>query len=319
MGSYKKTFAQDMVNSQYYSAPIAYNPAGGAFSYAPKFNLSYRDQMPFYNRAFINIGLNYDQYFDILHGGIGVNVQNDRYMKGIYNTFRVDLNYHLRIFLQKNLTLNIGFGAGLYDRKLNWNKLTFDDMIHLPLGFEDSNGNPFTTTQTRPDQENYLRPDFSTGAFLFSTKAFAGISVRHLSQPSDYFYDQNTALNRNYLLQAGYEFYLQKKIKITPNLIASYQDTRFQGNLGVNIFFKPVWAGAYYRRSINASQSMIFVLGFQKEMFKIGYSYDLGISRFASMKYGAHELNLTIQLEESEQGKRQRRMSKNISCPSFLK
>lgn len=312
-------YAQDMINSQYYTAPIAYNPAGGAFSYAPKLGLNYRDQMPFYNRAFVNIGLNYDQYFDVLHGGIGVNIQNDRYMKGIYNTYRAELTYHLRIFLQKKLALNLGFGAGMFNRKLNWNKLTFDDMIHIPLGFEDSNGTTFTSAQALPDRDSYMRPDFSAGAFLFSERAFAGFAVRHLSQPNDYFYDQNVVLKRNFILQAGYEFYLQKKIKITPNLIASYQDNRFQGNLGVNFYTAPIWAGLYYRRGMNASQAMIFVVGFQKDIFKVGYSYDLGISRFASMKYGAHELTLSLQLEESERGKRQRRMSKNISCPSFIK
>ena len=45
------------------------------------------------------------------------------------------------------------------------------------------------------------------------------------------------------------------------------------------------------------SDAMLFVLGFQKDALRIGYSYDFTISGFlTSSTGGAHEISLRIQL-----------------------
>jgi type IX secretion system PorP/SprF family membrane protein len=210
-------------------------------------------------------------------------------------------------------------GAGLISKQLNYNRLTFDDMIQLPLGFYDPSGNPFPTAQSAPLRTKYIHPDFSAGLFVFGKKMYAGLAVKHLTQPNEYFYDAQQILQRNYTFHAGYEHIFLKKIKLIPNILASYQGQNLQMNVGVQTEIAPIAAGIYYRRALNASHALIFALGFQKNIFKIGYSYDLGISRFASLHYGAHEITLSVQLAESESGKRKRRMQKNIVCPSFIK
>ena len=71
--------------------------------------------------------------------------------------------------------------------------------------------------------------------------------------------------------------------------------------------------GVWYRNGLENSDAFIFMLGFQQETYKIGYSYDITVSKLANNTAGSHEISLGFMLPVPEQ----RKKIKAIKCPSF--
>jgi len=312
--------AQDIEFSQYNASPLLVNPSFGGMSFAPKVVLHFRDQQFFYNHAFVSLAGTYDQYIDAIHGGIGSSIIADRAGDGIYNQLALYAHYHYRVILKK-ININIGVQAGILHQAINWGKLRFDDMVILPYGFEDSFGSPTISSQVLPNFTKWWRPDFGTGALLFSKKFFVGIAAQHLTQPKIGAYTEAT-LARKYNIYAGYQINLDKRrdvFNLTPHLLAVYHGKDVQVNLGVNSQLQNIICGFQFRHTIQNSDALIYMLGYQKDLWKILYSYDMGIARFGNYKYGSHEIALTIQFEESDWAAKRRKQKNDIKCPGFIK
>ena len=58
---------------------------------------------------------------------------------------------------------------------------------------------------------------------------------------------------------------------------------------------------------------LLFYLAFQTDHMKIGYSYDVTVSKLSSNTAGSHEVSLQMQFECRPKKKKYR----TISCPSF--
>jgi len=80
-------------------------------------------------------------------------------------------------------------------------------------------------------------------------------------------------------------------------------------NLGMYLVKGNFVGGIWYRNF----DAFILLLGFQTGNFKIGYSYDVTISRLAVNTAGSHELSLQLQFECRKKKKKFRL----TSCPSF--
>jgi hypothetical protein len=69
----------------------------------------------------------------------------------------------------------------------------------------------------------------------------------------------------------------------------------------------------WFRNGIENADAFIFQVGVQQEYFKVGYSYDVTVSKLANSTAGAHEVTLGVMLPVPEQKKKVRA----IKCPAF--
>ncbi|MBO4306899.1 MAG: type IX secretion system membrane protein PorP/SprF [Bacteroidales bacterium] len=313
--------AQDVVFSQFYANPLYMNPAFAGSKVCPRISLSYRSQWPALVSAYTTMSASYDQYIDDMHGGVGVVLMTDRQGDhGALSTSSLGVMYAFRFQLARELWVNAALKAGVVNTSLDWEELRFPDMIDKVTGFTG-----MTSAQMPDTNKWYL--DFDAGALIYGPSWYAGFSAAHLTQPSNGFYGV-TRLPIKLTANVGALFNVAEESRrtsslglgtpvISPNLIYQYQAGFHYFNYGVYLDWMPFLVGVWFRNGIGADRwnadAFIFQVGFQQDYFKIGYSYDVTVSKLANNTSGAHELSLGILLPCPER----RHKVKAIRCPSF--
>lgn len=304
------TWAQDPIFSQYYAAPLQVNPAFAGNGYAPSFSLNYRNQWPELN-AYQTYAASYDQYLDIINSGVGVSILADDAGDGTLQSLKISGIYAYRLRVTDNTFVKFGAEASVVQFRLDWDKLLFLDQLDPENGAISPNGNPYPSSEIRPDDLTNLYLDMSAGVLAYSKYLYGGFSIKHLNTPNESFIGVKENLNEGlplrYSLHLGGEiplFQNNKNIKrafISPNLLWIRQADFGQLNTGAYAGLGMFYAGAWYRYSRTNSDAAIFLVGIQKGLFKIGYSYDLTLSALNSEVAGAHEISIGIRLREPEQ------------------
>ena len=101
-----------------------------------------------------------------------------------------------------------------------------------------------------------------------------------------------------------------------------------QLDLGAYFTLAPLVIGTWYRgvpieKSASGTggnrESVVVLLGYRKDHFSIGYSYDLTISKLGLPSGGSHELSLAylFDLNSSSIQKTYQKFKRNLSCPKF--
>ena len=97
--------------------------------------------------------------------------------------------------------------------------------------------------------------------------------------------DPNTKLSRRYTAHVGamipiYEKRLGREVlQLSPNLIFLQQDIYQQINYGLEVIFKSVLAGIWFRQDLLFSYgTVIFSVGYARDKFRFRYSYDAKLS-----------------------------------------
>lgn len=295
--------AQDPVFSQFYMTPLNMNPAFAGNTDLPLIHINYRNQWTSFPTAYSTYAASYDQYFERMNTGIGMQVIVDDAGDGIYKTSSYSGFFSYRLIIKRNLFLKFGVEAGAIQQALNWDKLVFYNQID-PVDGIDPN---LLSGETRPESLNHTRLDVSSGILLYSPKYYFGLSLKHINTPNVSFLNINNNLAQGWpmriSLQGGMQITITERNKkregsfISPNVIFVKQGAFSQINVGAYGGIGLVFAGIWYRHDWTNSDAAIFSLGFKKSWFKIGYSYDLTISKLASQRGGSHELALTLNFD----------------------
>jgi type IX secretion system PorP/SprF family membrane protein len=99
------------------------------------------------------------------------------------------------------------------------------------------------------------------------------------------------------------------KLTISPNVIFRYQKGFMEMNIGSYVKYDMFTFGAWLRNR----DAFILLVGMQFNKFKIGYSYDITVSKLTNQSGGAHEISLGISLKCND-----RKVAfRTLSCPSF--
>jgi type IX secretion system PorP/SprF family membrane protein len=310
----KAANAQDPAFSQFYSNPLYLNPAfaGANNGGCPTSTLNYRDQWPGIGRTYVTYSASYDQHVDALGGGLGVIVAQDKSGSGNLNTLHASLLYSYLLEVNRDFTVKAGFEASYRTLNLDWNNLTFGDMIDPTYGFI------YTTDEDIVNNaSNVSFPDFSAGVLGYTENMFFGFSAHHLTQPDQGFISVSN-LPRKYTAHIGGNFpisrYKNNVTTISPNFLYQKQQEFQQFNYGVYINRGPIVGGLWTRNSVKNFDSFILMFGLVQDAFKFGYSYDITVSNLRnSNTLGAHELSFTIFMPCKSKGK----SFNTISCPSF--
>lgn len=310
--------AQDPHFSQFYANPIYTNPALAGTAVCPRVSLSYRDQWPSIDGAFKTFSASYDQYFDVLSGGIGVYIMSDK-QSDFYRINTAALIYSLRLTLTQNIFLNLAAQANVTNNSLDWDKLVFGDMIDTRYGVIYS-----STMATRPDKTSHTKFDFGAGAVAYGDNWYAGFAATNLTQHDDGFISYNK-IPIKFTANGGLRFNLRRDQRrtnaffgqpiISPNLIYLKQGKFQELNYGAYLDWSPFIFGAWYRQSISFdnSDAIVLLFGLQYGDYKIGYSYDITVSSLANVSGGAHEITLGAKFPCPEK----RKHIQAIKCPSF--
>ncbi len=313
-------YAQDPEFSQFYANPVYLNPAMAGAGICPRAVINYRNQWPGLAKSFVSYNASFDQYVNKLHGGIGVLLNMDNAGDGILKTTQASLIYAFSFRAAENLYFNLALQATFLQKSLNWNLLQFGDQIDPQQGFI------LPTSENPPDNTSVVVPDFSTGvAFGWKGILYGGVAVSHLTEPNLAFYTANSNklpmkitghVGVNINLDkggAGFAEDTEPKFYIAPNLLYQQQGDFHQINAGLYVVRLPIVIGTWFRHNFENADAVIVLVGINYKNLKIGYSYDITISKLKSNTGGAHEISLAWQFNCIEKKRRLRA----INAPGF--
>jgi type IX secretion system PorP/SprF family membrane protein len=313
----QNTYSQDPEFSQFYANPLYLNPALAGATVCPRAIGNFRDQWPSVGGAYITYNASYDQYVSFLHGGVGVLVTADRAGDGNLNTTAFSLMYAYKFNITGHLFASTALQVGYFQRHIAWENLTFEDMIDSQRG-----GFVLPTGEKPPDNYTVGAPDFAAGVMLAYDELFyGGIAVSHLSQPQSGFYGDNTSrLYMKYTVNAGTVINLReggfgddREFSISPNILYQQQFKFHQLNLGMYLTIDPFIGGLWFRYNFENADAIIPFIGIHYKNLRVGYSYDVTLSRLKGISGGAHEVSASWQFPCVEK----RRHIKAIKCPRF--
>jgi len=301
---------QDPAFSQFYANPLYMNPAMAGVEGPAKVSVGYRNQWPGATNPYVTYHASFEKYIEALQGGIGVHVINDRQGGGVFNTLSLDAIYAYHLRVSNDLMVTGGFQASVGQRNMNPT-----DLI-LPTDLIGAG-----TTTLVPYSKVY--PDFAVGFGGFFKNIFGGVAVHHLIEPySSTSEDPNTRLSRRYTVHVGalipiYEKRLGTEVlQLSPNLVFFQQDIYQQLNYGLEVLYRGVIIGAWFRQDLLFSYgTAIFSAGYSNGQFRIRYSYDARLSPpdLHIPTLGAHELSMVVLFENLNKSTKHRA----IKCPKI--
>ncbi len=309
------SMAQDPEFTQFYANPIYLNPAFAGSHGCPRLNINHRNQWPSISGAFITNSISYDQYVNILQGGIAVLITNDMAGQNTLNWSTLNLAYAYHLQMTRTFSLLIGAQATWNQKFLNWNKLSFGDQIDPRRGFIYQTGDLPRGNVLNNNWGTRGFFDVSAGIVGYSKIFYFGFAAKHLNTPQESMILGDSKMPMRFTGHAGanIEFgkgsQYQNVTSISPNVIYTYQDGFMQLNLGTYIKYGVFTAGFWWR----ARDAFILTIGVDAKTFKFGYSYDITISKLTNASGGSHELSMGFNFNCKKKLKKFR----TISCPSF--
>jgi type IX secretion system PorP/SprF family membrane protein len=295
------------------------NPAFTGVTYEHRFVANYRNQWPGIKTAYQTYMASYDYNLSDLNSGLGITVMQDRAgTAGLtHSQFGVNYAYHFKI--SKFSEIRMGANLNYNMKRLNFNKLRFNDQIN--------SGSSISLDAANYEQLNFM--DFAAGALLNSTEYWLGLSAKHLTQPNSSLVGDRVPLPLTISLHGGYRFIIEQKSKelkryISPAFNYRHQQKYDQLDIGVYYYHLPLNVGLWYRglpfkkyaATYSSRESIAILLGFDITEYnlRVGYSYDLTISKLGvSNSLGAHEISLIYEVAKKK--KRNKRIL--VSCPKF--
>lgn len=309
--------AQDPEFTQFYAAPIYTNPAmagTGSCDGGGRVVMNYRNQWPSLPGTFVTTAASYDQHFDRIGGGIGLMVMDDRAGEGLLRSTTVSGIYSFQLRVNRKFTMRFGLEGQYGQRSIDWQRLRFEDQIDPTVGF---------TKQTAENFENNTvgYANFAAGVLGYTERFYGGVAVHNLIEPNQSFFGSADAIvPRRYTAHGGVVIPLDgKKIPestISPNVLFMMQNKFTQMNIGFYYNKGPLVTGLWFRQTFGEfgnSDALMALVGFRKDRFKFGYSYDLTVSDARAAAPGSHEISAGIEWCARTPNVRYRK----LSCPDF--
>ncbi|MCK6618498.1 MAG: type IX secretion system membrane protein PorP/SprF [Cyclobacteriaceae bacterium] len=303
--------AQDPQFSQFYAAPLYLNPALTGSTGQARAGINYRNQWPAIDANFTTMSAYFDYFIEDVNSGVGIILNRDvEGLAGLRST-HIGLQYSYEIQFSKNVGFRPGAQVALYNRDINFNRLTFGDQ------FDPVTGELISPQTAETFNTNFSKTfiDLSLGGVFFTKIAYLGIAAFHLNTPNQSIIDENSPLPVKLSIHGGFKYYMKSGVKgsglyaqqaersISPAFQYRHQGQFDQLDLGVYYTAEPVVLGLWYRgvpfKQVNGfvnNESIVLLLGFTnigaKEALNIGYSYDYTISKLGAGSGGAHEFSL---------------------------
>ncbi len=316
--------AQDTHFTQFYAAPLTLNPAlTGSFDGKYRVSAIYRDQWrgvldnPYTTFATaidlrFPIKFRSSAYKDAAGGGIVFFTDKVPSVDFSNTQLSVSGAYHKSLNVQNNQYISLGFQAGIGQRNVNYENLTFHDQFDGTTGFTDPTGESLPAN-------NISFSDFSVGLnYTFSpnrkTHFFLGAAMHHILEPQvSFFYDKedfngnnDNRLFRKYSGQFSAQFPISDDIQLLPRVLFSTQGPHMEINAGTNFRFKlgdfgstALHLGGWARPVTDESESfrvdaIVGMVGIEYSNVLFGFSYDASLNDLNNSKLGQGAFEISI-------------------------
>jgi type IX secretion system PorP/SprF family membrane protein len=301
--------AQDPTFTQFYANPIYLNPALAGSTGCPRVSMNYRNEWPSLTGNYVTYSLAYDSYVKSISGGLGFIATHDQQGRGTISTTMVGAIYSYNLKVTRKFSMMFGARAAYYQKFLDWNKLTFGDMIDPRRGFIYQTGD----VPRGNGRRGFF--DASAGLVGYTDKFYFGLAAHHLNRPDESMILGTSKLPIRYTAHAGANIKLGRgrfsnSTSIMPNVIYQNQNAVQELSVGSYNKYENFTAGAWFRNR----DAFILCLGITTPKFKVGYSYDITVSKLGNgVSGGSHEVSLGFNFA----CKRKPKNFRKISCPSF--
>lgn len=298
--------AQSLHFSQYFNTPLLINPANTGFNpdYDYRVGINYRNQWASVGNPYKTMSAWGDvkvfrDRFESGWMGIGGSLMKDVAGSGNLSATHATATIAYHQMLGYNSLLSGGFGLAYVNKRVDVNKLTFDNQwngkffdVTIP------SNEPFTNTSV-----SYLDLQMGLNYAYFASDNFyfnAGVSIMHINTPRESFFDptvSNATLSRRYTGFVNASIKLQDLWIVNPNVYVSKMGTAWEAVLGFNANRnlsgdgeKQMVFGLYYRNN----DAIIPMLGYEVNDLKVIASYDATISSLRNLNggRGAYEISL---------------------------
>jgi type IX secretion system PorP/SprF family membrane protein len=330
-----KVVAQDPQFSQFYAAPLYLNPALTGSTGQARAGINYRNQWPAIDANFTTMSAYFDYFIEDKRSGVGIILNRDVEGLAGLRSLSVGLQYSYELEITKNIGFRPGAQVALFNRDINFNRLTFGDQ------FDPVTGNIISPSTAESFNTNFSKTfiDLSLGGVLFTRSAWLGLAAFHLNRPNQSIVDENSPLPTKLSVHGGFKYYMKSGVKgmglyaqdaersLAPAFQYRHQGQFDQLDLGLYYTAEPLVVGLWYRgvpfKQVNGfanNESIVILLGFTnigaKQALNIGYSFDYTISKLGAGSGGAHEFSMVYSWSMRDPRKPPRDKL-IIPCPDF--
>ncbi|MEW6468748.1 MAG: type IX secretion system membrane protein PorP/SprF [Bacteroidota bacterium] len=289
--------------SQYLHNAFVFNPATAGASGSPEFKLVMRSQWTGLKDLSANQQIStFSINAPLREGkvGLGGYVFKDEF--GPVSKTGISGTYAYHINLNSSSKLSFGLSGSMYLYKLNTDALIFD--------IYENTDNVLTT----PGNFKAYTPNLGFGTYYTGEKLFLGLSVPEMiparitsSQNADFFIMQ---VKQHYFLMGGTMLKLSDDVTMKPSMMLKIvKGAPTQAD--VNVMFdlkRSFYVGGSYR----TNDAVVLMFGINlKDMWRLGYSYDMITSNLKQYAKSSHELMISYNL--FKKGKKEDAPSKENS------
>ena len=310
---------QDMQFTQFNAAPLYLNPGFTGATIEHRFATNYRNQWAGIPGHFVNYTFAYDYNLAEFNSGLGLLFAREQAGTGNLGNTEIALLYSYHFQIDKKIFIQPGIKFNYVTRGVDFSKLVFNDQL-------SRGGSSITSDDIKIDNVSYM--DLTAGFLVYSAKFWGGISLNHLNEPNQSLNNGDSRLYMKFSAHGGYKFNLAEGGRKTLN--TSYFNVAFhykaqqkfdQLDIGAYYTRQPFTFGIWYRgipiiksyEGVLNNDALAIILGYEiiDYNLKIGYSYDITVSRLAANSAGSHEVSLIYEVAS----KRKKRRSKRFFVP----
>jgi len=315
-----RAYAQDPQFSQFYASPVYTNPAFAGSSTVGRLVLNTRNQWPSVSGSFTTVNTSYDEHFEAINGGIGIQAHFDEQGTGTLRTVGLNVSYAYLIPVSRKFSIRLALQAGYMQKTVDFSKFLWRSQLGI-------NGFGSGAPQPLPGEGEANITNFAAGFLGYSKNFYFGFATHNIFEPDQSFALTNPAvvapIFRRYTGHVGAIYPLvesrskSRSSYLYPNVI--YMQQGFAGkpfwqlNLGMYVSKGSLVGGLYLRQTSVNTDAIIAIIGLRTEKVKIGFSYDGTVSTANAGAASSYEVSLAFELRK----KVRRRNPRPMTCPDF--
>lgn len=280
------SFAQDHLYSQFFNSPLYLNPAlTGQFKADLRMNLIYRNQWTAVPGTLSYVSGSIDWNIPRFGGGIGLLFTRSSEGTAYLDKTNLSGLYSYSIG-SEDFVLSFGLQAGFTQRKIDYNKLIFDDQLDPTIGVIPG----ATSAATQLPFNNKFYFDTGIGTNLVIGEFNIGAALQHVNQPNESFTGLPAKLPMRINTHVSYRLNLDPfenmddddKSYVIPSIVYYRQDQFQSYSIGMQYKRRGINVGLSYRSGAKTGPSavvlsLIFDLFINKEggeKLRFGFSHD---------------------------------------------
>lgn len=305
--------AQDLHFSQYYAAPLYYNPAQtGLFDGDYRVGGNYKNQWPWARSgkptnyrtfaAYADMGLLQGKLFNKDKIGLGFIAANDRAGDGNYTTTRLGISaaYHKIFGNQNQFAISIGINGIYTQKRVDFDQLYFDNQ--WSGNFFDRN---IASGEGLSGVNNFSYFDLSAGVNISYSpnkkmNFNLGTGLFHINKPKESFYDLSNRLGiRPNIILSGY-IILNNHWHLEPSIMFGYQKRANEFLASTLVGYAIIQSGVaplhtiLFGASGRAVDAFMPVVGYQYKTLRVLLNYDINLYSLTNASRANGGLELSI-------------------------